>query len=169
MRAPPAPHADPSLGRFQPGAGFLPPMTKTYRLTKSFCIFNLLPLGLFTVAPVVAILVVLHSSIPRGQAPPAWAFVPWLLLCVGLWYFFVLRIPFEITVRDDKSVEFRSLIKRTVVYAHEIRSIKVGLDTRFVKVKHEGGSLRLANHIDGFYDFIWTLKSFNPSIEVKGC
>jgi len=140
-------------------------MTKTYRLTKSFCILNLLPLGLLTVAPALILL-----SIPPDQGAPPWLFLlPWLLVCVGLWYFFVLRIPFELTVRDDKSVEFRSLIKRTVVCAHEIRSIKVGLDTRFAKVKHEGGSLRLANHIDGFYDFIWTLKSFNPSIEVKGC
>jgi len=139
-------------------------VTKTYRLTKSFYIVNLLPLGLFTVAPALLLL-----SIRPDQGPPWWLFSPWLLACALFWYFYVLRIPFELKIHDDKSVEFRSLVKRTVVYAHEIKSIKVGLDTRFVKVKHEGGTLRLANHIDGFYDFVWTLKSFNPSIEVKGC
>ena len=143
-------------------------MTKTYRLTKSFCIVNLVPLGLFTVGPPVAISLILLST-PPDQGPPPWLFLPWLFACVLLWYFYVLRIPFELTVRDDKSVEFRSVIKRTVVYALDIKSIKAGLDTRWVKIKHAGGTLRLANHIDGFYDFIWTLKSINPSIEVRGC
>jgi hypothetical protein len=39
----------------------------------------------------------------------------------------------------------------------------------FVDVQHRGGMIHLMSRMDGFHDFVATLKSINPAIEVTGC
>ena len=143
---------------------------KLYRLylAKPLLIFYLLMFGVWTVVP--AILIVVGAIWSLGSdAPPIWIFL--ICLCFGCFLSYMwLRIPFEITVRDDSNIEFRSLFRRTVVSPREIKSVRakrysIGL----VDVAHERGTVHLLNQMDGFHDFIATLKSNNPAVEIKGC
>ncbi len=81
-----------------------------------------------------------------------------------------LRIPFEIKIHDDNTVEFRSVLRRTTVSPGEIISVKAKpYALGFLDLRHSKGTVHLISQIGGFHDFISTLKSLNPSVEVKGC
>jgi hypothetical protein len=93
----------------------------------------------------------------------------WLGILAWIWYFY-LRIPFEIRLRDDNVLEFVSVIKTTVVAPRDLISIKGALlNLGFIKVKHTGGSIRLICQITGLYELIYTVKGLNPDIEIAGC
>ncbi len=144
-------------------------MTKTYKLSMPFRIYNMLMIGFLTVLPPLMMTLTPGRSNFSNQVSIAIPVI-WILFMAGFWYLWVLRVPFELKIHEDNSVEFRSLLKRTVVSPHEIRSIKARpLTLGFINVKHERGTISLVNHIDGFYDLVWTLKSVSPSIEVRGC
>ena len=81
-----------------------------------------------------------------------------------------LRFPFEIKLRDDAIVEFRSVFRRITVSPVEIKSVRAkpyALD--FVDVVLQGGTVHLLSQMDGFHEFITTLKSLNPAIRIQGC
>ncbi len=81
-----------------------------------------------------------------------------------------LRFPFEIRVRDDAKIEFRSVFRATVVSPAEIKSIRAKLYAMgFVDVTHAKGTVHLLNQIDGFHELVATIKSMNPAVEIKGC
>ena len=101
-----------------------------------------------------------------GRSDPVWFYI--LFMCfLGYGWYEYLRIPFEITIRADNLIEFRSVLKRTTVSPHEIESIKVW-GGGMIKIKRKGGALRMLGQMDGFHDFISTVKSLHPSIELKG-
>jgi len=115
--------------------------------------------------------VLIANDVRRGVAepPPMWLFVPPIVFWGWFWYL-MIRTPFELKIRQDQSVEFRSLFKRIVLAPQLIKSIKApALVVGWVCVRHDSGKISMVNHFDGFYDFIWTLKSINPAIKVKGC
>jgi len=142
---------------------------KTYKLSRTYVIFQILSLGFFTL---MAFFLLFWFNIdqPPSQRIPTLGGVGLLAVLGCLWYAFFLRVPHQLTIRDDKTVEFRGFLKRNVVMVNEIRSIEYsGLSTGMVDLKYEGGTIHLDNHVDGFYDFVGTLKSLNPQIVVKGC
>ena len=81
-----------------------------------------------------------------------------------------MRYPFEIKVRDDNFIEFRSLFRRIALSPNEIKAVRAKrYALGFVDIIHEKGKVHLLNQMDGFHDFISTLKSLNPSIKIQGC
>jgi hypothetical protein len=92
-------------------------------------------------------------------------------LGVVLWIGFVyLRIPFEIKFRDDNLLEFKSVIHTAVVAPRDIIAIKGAfLNLGFIIVRHTGGTIRLICQITGLYELIYTVKTLNPAVEIKGC
>lgn len=140
---------------------------KTYKLSKSILIFFFLVLIFMTFIGILVFNVTFISHSEDHQ--PTWFLVIWLFILCWNWYHY-LKMPFEIKIQDDSSIEFRSLIKRIVVMPYEIKSIKSSsLTLGYITIEHAKGKISLINKIDGFYDFISTLKSLNPNIEVKGC
>jgi hypothetical protein len=143
---------------------------KLYKLylAKPLLIFYMLIFGVWTVVPAILIIVGAIWNLGSG-APPIWIFLIWL--CFGCFLSYMwLRIPFEIRVRDDSKIEFRSLFRTTVVSPPDIMSVRakrysIGL----VDVAHTRGTVHLLNQMDGFHDFIATVKSNNPAVEIKGC
>lgn len=143
---------------------------KVYRLyvAKPLLFLYLFMLAAFTIGFAVAIAVGAMGKFgPDG--PPPWIFV--LPLSAMLWSaYYWLRFPYEITLNGDNSIEFRSLLRRTVVLPLDIRSICAkSYSLGFVDIAHAQGTIHLLNQIDGFHDLVYSIKSLNPDVIVKGC
>jgi hypothetical protein len=90
--------------------------------------------------------------------------------CRALHVVYVVRIPFEIKVRDDAMIEFRSVLGRTTISPGAIKSVRAkSYALGFIDVVHGGGTVHLLSQMDGFHDFIATLKSLNPAVQIQGC
>ena len=143
---------------------------KLYKLylAKSLLIFYLVMLAVFVSVGVVGIVVGAIGKL-SSEGPPVWVFV--ILLGFALFNAYMwLRFPFEIKVRDDSIIEFRSVFRRTTISPMEVKSVRAKpYALGFVDVVHQGGTVHLLNQIDGFHDFISTLKSLNPSVKIQGC
>ncbi|NKE70569.1 hypothetical protein [Candidatus Manganitrophus noduliformans] len=140
---------------------------KIYKLSKIILVFNFSVLGLATLFWIfVAISELTRSS--SGLTERGFT-VFGLLALLWVWWGY-LKIPYEIKIYDHNSIEFRSFLKRTVISPHEIKSIKgVYLSYGFIRLRYSRGAIQLINKMDGFYDFISTIKSINPTVECKNC
>jgi hypothetical protein len=142
---------------------------KVYKLVRSLWFF-LWALLLFLTGIGVAVAVLAGREFTEGS-PPGLKGLPliWLGILFWIWYFY-LKIPFEIRFRDDNLLEFKSVIRTTVVAPRDIISIKgVPLSQGFIKVRHAGGTIRLLCQITGLYELIYTVKTLNPEVEIQGC
>ncbi len=143
---------------------------KLYKLYlgKPLLVFYLAMLAVFVSIGVVGIVVGAIGKL-SSEGPPVWVFV--ILLGFALFNAYMwLRFPFEIKVRDDSIIEFRSVFRRTTISPMEVKSVRAKpYALGFVDVVHQGGTVHLLNQMDGFHDFISTLKSLNPSVKIQGC
>lgn len=140
---------------------------KVYRLSRLMLIF-MFAILVFMTAIGVSILI---GGVMGSQAPAMlkWFFLLWVVMLAWTWTA-CLKIPYEIKYREDHSLEFRSLITTAAVDPQDIISIKAAaLSGGFIHLKHRRGTIRLINHMTGLYELIYTLKSLNPGIVVKGC
>ena len=98
----------------------------------------------------------------------AWLLV--VVLGIGLFSSYTwLRFPFEIRVNDGM-IEFRSVVRKTFVPVADIKSMRAKRYTLgFVDVRHAGGTVHLINQMDGFHEFVGTVKSLNPAAKIEGC
>lgn len=143
---------------------------KLYRLylAKPLLVFYLLILAVWIFAGVVGIIVASVGGF-GSDGPPAWTF---LIILVGALFmaYMWLRIPFEIRVRDDAIIEFRSVLRRVAISPVEIKSVHAKpYALGFIDVVHGGGTVHLLSQMDGFHEFISTLKSLNPAVQIQGC
>jgi len=141
---------------------------KTFTLTKQYIIVSLLPLGIVTLVAAIGLAwMVIGSRI--SQAPDKRLALAFIFVILFMW-FLTLRPPNRLTIRDDHSVEFKSLLRTVVIASHEIKSIKAQiLQPGMAELKHEKGRIQLALQFDGCYEFLGTLKKLNPDIEIRGC
>jgi hypothetical protein len=143
---------------------------KVYKLyiAKPLLIFYLAGLATFVSVGVIGILVATLGKFGT-EGPPAWVFV--IVLGFALFQSYMwLRFPFEIKIRDDNMIEFRSMFRRVTLSPCEIKAVRAKpYALGFVDVVHEKGKVHLLNHIDGFHEFLTTLKSLNPAVKVQGC
>ena len=104
-----------------------------------------------------------------SNGPPAVTFLVMLVVALFVAYMW-LRIPFEITVRDDSVIEFRSLLRRVAISPVEIKFVRAKpYALGFIDVVHSRGTVHLLSQMDGFHDFMTTLKTLNPSVQIQGC
>lgn len=143
---------------------------KLYKLylAKPLLVFYLLILAAWVFAGVIGIILGAMGKF-GSDGPPVWAFVIWLCGALFVAYMW-LRIPFEIKIHDDNMIEFRSVLRRTTVSPHEIKSVRAKrYAVGFVDIVHQKGRVHLLNQMDGFHDFIFTIESLNPAIKIEGC
>jgi len=141
---------------------------KTYNLYLSWGakITSFVPVGVFTLVAILLISGILQDS--RG-GPPQFIGIFFLFGAVFFCYF-VSSTPYKIRVYGSLGIEFISLIRRKRVSPVDIISIKpYGSQFGFLLVKTNRGKIKLINQFDGFHEFISSLKSANPSIELRGC
>jgi hypothetical protein len=141
---------------------------KLYKLylAKPLLVFYLLMLAAWVFAGTIGIIV---GALGKLDGPPLGVFVIWF--CVALFVAYMwLRIPFEIKIHDDNMIEFRSLLRKTIISPVEIKSVRAKRYTLgFIDVVHQGGTVHLLSQMDGFHEFISTLKSLNPAVQIQGC
>jgi hypothetical protein len=143
---------------------------KLYKLylAKPLLTFYLLILAAWVFAGAVEIIVATIGKFGPG-GPPAWGFVIWFCGALFVAYMW-LRIPFEIEIHDGNMVEFHSVVRRTIMSPLEIKPIRAKpYALGFVDVVHQGGRVHLLSQMDGFHDFISTIKLLNPTVKVEGC
>jgi hypothetical protein len=140
---------------------------KVYTLTKPVLIFVW---GILIFLAAGGIFLALRVAAPSGAPPEArWLILVWLGFLLWIGYFY-LKIPFKISLGDDNLLEFKSVVRTTVVAPRDIVSIKaMPLSLGFINVKHRGGKLRLMCQITGLYELIYTVKTLNPEVEIEGC
>jgi hypothetical protein len=81
-----------------------------------------------------------------------------------------LRMPFEIKIHDDNMIEFRSVLRTTTISPVDIKPVRAKpCALGFVDVVHQKGRVHLLSQMDGFHDFISTIKSLNPTVKIAGC
>jgi hypothetical protein len=104
-----------------------------------------------------------------SDGPPVWACVIWLCGALFVPYMW-LRMPFEIKIHDDNMIEFRSVLRTTTISPVDIKSVRAKpWALGFVDVVHQKGRVHLLSQMDGFHDFISTIKSLNPTVKIAGC
>lgn len=140
---------------------------KVYKLyiAKPLLVFYLVWLAAFVSVGVVGIVVTASGRLdPNG--PPLGVFI--IILGFALFNAYMwLRFPFEIKINDDNRIEFRSIFRRVTVSPNEIKAVRAKrYALGFVDVVHEKGKVHLLNHIDGFHEFLTTLKSLNPAVKI---
>ncbi len=137
-------------------------------LSKLFLVFYFSFFAVFILVALLGIAIGVAGKIgPDG--PPTWVFVlvlAFVLFAAYMW----LRFPYQITIRDDASVEFKSIFRKTTTSLSEIVSVQAKRNAiGFVDVVHNMGTVHLLNQMDGFHDFVATIKAANPAVTVKGC
>lgn len=137
-------------------------------LAKPLLVFYLVVLSACVIAGVVGIVIgALGKFGPSG--PPTWMFGIFLGFALFNAYMW-LRFPFVIKIRDDNLIEFRSIFRRVVVSANEIKAVRAKRYAMgFIDVVHERGKVRMLNQMDGFHEFLATLKTLNPAVKIQGC
>jgi len=143
---------------------------------KTYTLYIQRSLKILTVAVLVILVLVsllLFSELltdKRGQGPPWFMGVFFLVVAGFNGYFYVLRVPHRIDVTEDGHIEFVSLVRRKRLAAREIRSIAPDAGQfGFLTIKTDQGKIRIFNQFDGFHEFIAWLKTNNPSVLLRGC
>jgi hypothetical protein len=138
---------------------------KTYRVSPLFLwSTRLTKLALTAAAGALYIGAVTHPT----PLPARLALLAGLAAFIWLFYVRLPRLTTEIELNEDGWVEFRNRRGSQQVHVASIRSIGRGLGPRGVRVRHGGGSVRLPARFRQFYDFLASVKSMNPAIEIRG-
>ena len=102
------------------------------------------------------------------KAPPP-LFGVFFLAVICILLFNVLSLPHRITLAPNGAVEFISILRRRVLRAEEIRSIKPSSHLGFFLVRTDGARIRLLAQFDNFHDFLTRLQALNSRVELRGC
>jgi hypothetical protein len=89
-----------------------------------------------------------------------------LLFVLFVWYE-KLREFGIIALQDNGLITFHSRIHKVTTSASDIEAIALKLSRRVMILKHSAGRIRVLTPIDDLDDFLHTVKSMNPNIEVS--
>jgi hypothetical protein len=94
------------------------------------------------------------------------------LFVAGMFCYFALLVPVEITINEDRDISFRSRLRTVTIPIQDISMIRTGQwfdPNRFQAiVEHKRGKLMLVNLFSDFRDLLATVRDLNPAIEIKG-
>lgn len=90
------------------------------------------------------------------------------LAVVGFLWFEFLHMPYLILIHEDKTAEFRSLLKRTRLSLKEIESAELLRLSGLINLRHTEGSLHLFYEGHASHLVITALKNVNPKIRIIG-
>jgi hypothetical protein len=129
----------------------------------------LLVIIFIAIAGIGAAIALAPSFLQGPKVPPP--LVGLLLLTILVLYlYWILCLPYRLTLSQDGALEFISVLRRRTVRAEEIKSIQP--DSRqvgFLVVKTDRRKIRILAQFDGFHDFLTRLKAMHPGVELRGC
>jgi hypothetical protein len=138
------------------------------RVYKQAGYFQKISLVMLTFLTSVGILVTVAGDWAEGSDGPF--LILWFGVLAFMWVK-MLDIPFEITIPDGGTIEFRSYLRRRSVKAGDMLSIapwQGGLSPGWVTLKYRGGSVVLITQFDDFHDLVVRLKEMNPQMQTRG-
>jgi len=110
----------------------------------------------------------LHGPRPP-DAPGAWFPALWIGGLAWGWQR-VLKIPYRIAVRDERTIEFVAVLGRTSMAPEEISSIRLKpFQSGILHLRYARGKLLLMNQFSDFHQFLSELRRCNPGVELVGC
>jgi hypothetical protein len=94
-----------------------------------------------------------------------------MIVIGGLNFYFIFSFPHQISVSETGEITFISLFRQRKIFISEIESIKPDPTQffGFLVVRTQHKKIKILNQFDGFHDFIFNLKTNNPSIQFRGC
>ena len=138
---------------------------KSYRVARRFLWSVTTAKIVLTLAAGVAYVLAVTHPTPLGTR----LFLLACMIAFGwLYYVRLPRMPTQIDVSNDGWVLFRGRKGTQKVHVATIKSIGQGIGRRTLKVRHGGGKIRMPNRVEGFYDFLSTVKNLNPAINIQG-
>jgi hypothetical protein len=155
------------------------PRTYNLLLTRSQKLAVGLPLVMFTVFPLIFLVVFSSTDFPEapeGELSPFFPAFP-LIIFLGFAAFYawsVLSLPYQISVTNDQQVVFKSVINSRAVRASEMLAIEPGnlrvqAGVSGYVLKHQSGTIRFPGQFTGQYILLYELKQANPQLDIKGC
>jgi hypothetical protein len=139
--------------------------SRTYYVSRGFLLYFTAMLLAF-VAFAAFFVLPMWSRLSR-ESFEFWFTTAWLLSIP--WVAFVyLSTPFEIQLSDSR-IRFRSLIRKNEIAAADVKSVTKGFLTwHVVTIRHSAGKVNVPSQIDGFYQFLSSIKELNPAVEIRG-
>ena len=138
---------------------------KTYRISPAFLWFTRIARVALTIQAGALYLAAVNHPTPLGVRL---VLLAGLAAFIWLFYFWLPKQPTEIELNEDGWIEFRNRKGSQQVHVASIRSIGRALGPRGVRIQHGGGSLRFPARFRQFYDFLASVKSMNPTIQIRG-
>jgi len=138
---------------------------KSYRVSRAFLWSATVAKYILTAAAAGCYLYAVSHPTPLG---PRLLLLALMIIFGWIFYVRLPKMPTEIGVANDGWIEFRNRRGTHQVHVASIRSIGRGIGRRTVRVRHGGGKLRLPDRVRNFYDFLATVKTMNPAIEIRG-
>ena len=138
-----------------------------------------IPVALFTILPVIFFIVFTYVPLSPARSAHLPPYFPWFPLVfffifAAIFGWYVLSMPFEITVTHDKMLVFRAFLKSTTVRPEDVtsiepKSIRMNLGLSGYQLTHLNGTVVYPGQFTGMYLLLAELKQANPSMEIKGC
>ncbi len=139
---------------------------QVYKPAQPVVVFTLLALLFLSL---VGLTVFVHEVwwTAGDPGPERWLYVLWLAVLALLWWTW-LRLPLEIRVIKDHTLEFRGILRRTVLAPGDLIGLKASLAPGLVILKYKQGSLRLFSRMPEFGELLATLTALNPDMTLRG-
>lgn len=147
------------------------PEAKTYELYLSL-IFKIFVFGMLGLLVVVGLIFIVTGIFFFTEGNVPFLIMGIFMTIIAGWNFFwIFSFPHRITVSVNGEITFVSLLRQRQTNVAEIESIKPDPSQffGFLVVRTQNKKIKILNQFDGFHDFIMSLKSKKPSIELRGC
>ncbi len=145
---------------------------KTFSMTKQYItVYVLRDWRIFHCLIAIALAVDSHSTSGRFSEAPDLMVIPAVYFrdSSDMVSYFQGALQTHDPGRPQRGVQRRASIRRDCLTGILNRSRRWSMRPGMAELKHENGKVRLGLQIDGFYEFLWTLKKLNPNIEIRGC
>jgi hypothetical protein len=137
---------------------------KEFRASATFLVFLYALLAFLTLGG-LALFMLGITRTPVNLA--VWFIPPILVILVWLWWVY-LRIPFIISLQDDHTLEFKSLVQEVILSPQDIVAIRERcLIPGFLQITHSTGKLLLTTQMTDIPGLIALIKEENPAVHIS--
>ena len=113
----------------------------------------------------VAVLLVMRM----GTLPVFYALVTALLMVLAACYLGARRLVLELTFLDERTLLVRTRLTEQRVEVQSVDSVGTSSFDAWPRMRCGGRTYILPPAIDRGYEFLWILKTLNPSVKITNC
>jgi hypothetical protein len=142
----------------------------TFRVSRLTLIYRYLLLVLLTAAGALFLFMLVPMAVSGRDYILGAILALWALALLRYWAFF-LAMPHRITVEDDDSLQFHSLLRRRIIPCGEIVALRVSpVYMSYLKIiTSRKKTVSMFNHVEGLHDLVLRIKRANPELKTSGC